>query len=323
MQGKDKPAPDATGPVYVGIDVCKARLDVHIHPLGTRFCVANDAGGWRSLKRRPARYPVERVVMEATSKYHRAAHRSLAAAGLAVAVVNPLRARLYAEAAGQLAKTDAVDAAMLALMACQLAPDASEPPDLVVEELAELVHARRTAIDQRTATGLRQGSSASRTVKAKLAQLIKATQVHIDRLEAAIAKIVANDPVLARRKAVLTSIPGIGPMVAHTLLAAMRELGSLTAKQAAALAGLAPFACDSGPRTGQRHIRSGRPSVRRALFLAALVAARFNPDLKSFHQRLIAEGKAKKVALIAVARKILVTANTLLHENRTWEPRAA
>ena len=317
------PATDAGQPVYVGIDVCKVRLDVHIHPLGTRFAVANDAGGWRSLKRTLAKHSVERVVMEATSKYHRAAHRSLSAAGLMVAVVNPLRARLYAEAAGKLAKTDQIDAAMLALMACQLAPDASDPPDLLIEELAELVHARRTAIDHSTAIRLRQANMASKTLKTELAHMIRLAAAHVKRLETAIAKLVASDPVLARRAAVLTSIPGIGQVVAHTLLGALHELGSLGAKQATALAGLAPFACDSGPHAGQRHIRGGRPNVRRALFLAALVAARHNPSLKPFHQRLIAEGNAKKVALIAVARKLLILANTLLSENRLWEPRNA
>ncbi len=321
------PEPDAGQPVYVGIDVCKERLDVHIHPLGTRFAVTNDAGGWRSLKRTLIRmgatHKVERVVMEATSKYHRAAHRSLSAAGLAVAVVNPLRARLYAQAAGQLAKTDRIDAAMLALMACQLAPDACDPPDLLIEELAELVHARRAAIDNRTAITLRQANMASRTLKTELAHMLRLVAAHIKRIEAAITTLVQGDPALARRAAVLTSIPGIGPVVAHTLIAVISELGGLGAKQAAALAGLAPFASDSGPHTGQRHIRGGRPGVRRALFQAALVAAYHNPSLKPFHQRLIAQGKAKKVALVAVARKLLILANTLLHENRTWQPRNA
>jgi transposase len=216
--------------------------------------------------------------MEATSKYHRAAHRSLAADGLAVAVVNPLRARLYAEAAGQSAKTDQVDAAMLALMACQLAPDAIDPPGIVIEELAELVQARRTAVDGRTASKLRHANCASRIVKSELAHMIWLAEAHIKRLEAAIAKHVQGNPVLARRAQVLASIPGIGPMVTHTLISAMSELGCLKAKQATALAGLAPFARDSGHHAAQRHIRGGRPHVRRALFLAALVAARTTPN---------------------------------------------
>jgi transposase len=147
MQGKVLPELDAADPVYVGIDVCKKRFDVHIHPTNERFAVANDTGGWQRLKRKLAAFTVQRVVMEATSKYHRAAHRRLTASGHAVAIINPLRARLFAEATGQLAKTDGVDAAMLARFAEQLAPATTEPAPHAKKQLRELVHARRTAID--------------------------------------------------------------------------------------------------------------------------------------------------------------------------------
>lgn len=323
MQGKVKPALHAMEAVYVGIDVCKERLDVHIHPADTAFAVANDAGGWRSLKRKLARYTVERVVMEATSKFHRAAHRSLAAAGHAVAIVNPLRARLFAEAIGKLAKTDGVDAKVLALMACQIAPDATAPASQTLEDLAEMAHARHKLVEQRTATMLQHGSTACRAVRAALENVLKALEKVIACLEVRIAKTIQSDPGLARRYAILTSIPAIGPVIASTLIVSMAELGVISDKQITALAGLAPFADDSGPRNGKRHIRGGRPDARQALYQAALVAARYNPPMKQVYLRLIAAGKAKKVALIALARKLLILANTLVQENRTWEPRHA
>ena len=321
MQGKIKPEPNADQPVYVGIDVCKDRLDVHIHPVNERFAVANDAGGWRRLKRRLTAHDVQRVVMEATSKYHRAAHRSLAAAGHAVAVINPLRARLFAEATGQLAKTDGVDAAMLARFGEQLAPCATEPAAESLEELRELVHARAAGVKDQTALRNRLGAALSTVVKAELTQMIQRVAAMNRRIEAAIERLIAADTALARRSELLRSIPGIGPAVANTLIADMSEIGSMTPKQAAALAGLAPYPRESGAKAGQRRIRAGRGIARRALFMAALVAARFNPCLKAFYTRLVEQGKAKKVALIAVARKLIILANTIVSENRHWQPK--
>lgn len=323
MQGKVKPDLHAMEAVYVGIDVCKVRLDVHIHPNGETFAVANDAGGWRSLKRKLARHKVERVVMEATSKFHRAAHRSLAAADYAVAIVNPLRARLFAEAIGTLAKTDAVDAKALALMARQLAPEAAAPASQTLEDMAEMAHARRKLVEQRAATTLQLGSTGCSAVKAALKAVINTLEKSIARLNEQITNTVESDPTLARRYAILTSIPAIGPVTAATLISSMAELGAISDKQIAALAGLAPFADDSGPRNGKRHIRGGRRDARQALYQAALVAARYNPQLKNVYLRLTQAGKAKKLALIAVARKLLILANTLILENRKWEPRMA
>ena len=310
--------PDTMVAVYVGIDVCKERLDIHLHPIGESFSVANDAGGWRRLKSTLSRYRVERVVMEATSKYHRAAHRSLAAAGLAVAVVNPLRARLFAEAIGALAKTDALDARILALMAEQLDPAATPPPREIVEAVQELARARGAAIAERVAIGHRRSTTTQGFLKSELARRTRTLETHVQRIDAELGRLITSDPILARRYIILSSIPGIGPVVATGVIANLDEIGNLTDKQAAALAGLAPFAHDSGPRQGQRRIRGGRASLRSLLYLAALSAARWNPDLKAFHRRLIANGKAKKAALIAVARKLLVLANALVSQNRSW-----
>lgn len=318
MQGKVHV--DAMATVYVGIDVCKARLDIYLHPTGERFAVANDAGGWRLLRRRLGGLAVALAVMEATSKYHRAAHRHLDAVGIPVAVVNPLRARLFAEACGALAKTDAIDARMLALMGAQLGPVATPPPSRAIEALDELVRARSRAVDERVAIANRRDIAVTSFLRAELARRIRALDSHIGRLETEIDRLIAADPVICARHAIIRSIPGIGPVNATALAAGLDELGRLDAKQIAALVGLAPLACDSGPRQGHRRIRGGRAHLRRPLYMAALSAIRFNPDLKRFHQRLRDKGKPAKVAITAVMRKLVVLANSLVAQNRNWTP---
>jgi len=316
MQGKAHV--DAMSAFYVGIDVCKARLDVYLHPTGERIAVANDAGGWRHLRRRLNDLTVELVVMEATSKYHRAIHRQLDGAGIRVAVVNPLRARLFAEACGALAKTDAIDARMLALMGVQLDPAVTPAPSLQAEAIEELVRARSSAVDERVAIANRRDITVSAFLRAELARRIKTLETHIHRLEVEIARLIAADSMMAARYAILRSIPGIGSVSATTLVAGLEELGRLDGRQIAALAGLAPFASDSGPTFGHRRIRAGRAHLRRPLYMAALSAIRSNPDLKRFHQRLTENGKPPKVAITAVMRKLLVLANSLIAQNRKW-----
>jgi transposase len=282
MQGKVHA--DAMAAVYVGIDVGKERLDVYLHPTGNRFSVANDAGGWRRLRRRLTALPVELVVLEATSKYHRAVYRRLDAAGIAVAQVNPLRARLFAEACGKLAKTDAIDARMLALMGAQLELAASPPPPGEIEALQELVRARASAVAERVALANRLETAAHARPRRELAGRLHSLEGHISRLDRLIEEHVAEHPRLAAGFAILRSIPGIGPVTATGLLANLDVLGRADARQIAALAGLAPVACDSGSQQAARHIRGGRPHLRKALYMAALAAARCNPDLKHFHQ---------------------------------------
>jgi transposase len=321
MQGKVHA--EAMAAVYVGIDVSKERLDVYLHPLGERFAVANDAGGWRHLQRRLARAAPVRAVMEATSKYHRAVHRRLHAGAIPVAVVNPLRARLFAEARGQLGKTDSIDARMLALMAEQLAPDPTAPPSQAAEALQELVRARAAAVAEKTAVGQRRDVAATAFLRRELARAIASLKRHIARLEAEIERIIAADPDLVRRQAVLKSIPGIGPVTAATLVADLAELGRCSDKQIAAILGLAPHPRDSGNSQGQRRTGGGRASLRSNLYMAAVAAIRSNPDLKAFHQRLIGNGKPFKVAITAVMRKLIVLANSLIAQNRTWTPTPA
>jgi len=300
MQGKAMPEPNAM-PVYVGVDVCKEWLDVHVHPSGQTLRVSNDRVGLKRLKRMLAPLPVARILMEATGKHHRAAQRSLHAADLAVAVVNPLRARLFAEAAGTIAKTDAIDARLLAVMGAALEPAETAPPPAALEEVCELVNARTAAT-------------------AELRRRCDACQRHIERLDAEIERRILAQPDMARRHAILCSIPGIGPITAAIFLAGLAELGTCSAKQAAMLAGVAPVANDSGDKSGRRAIRGGRMPVRNAAYMAALSASRHNPDLAAFAKRLKNAGKRPKIVIVAVMRKLVVLANTLITQNRLWTP---
>lgn len=319
MQGKVT-TEEAMPPVYAGIDVCKERLDVYLHPLGQAWSVANDAAGRQLLLRRLAKAGVGAAVMEPTSKYHRAAHRHLDGGGIPVALVNPLRSRLFAEATGQLAKTDAIDARMLALMAERLRPDATPPLDGIEEELQELANARSAAIADRVALTNRLETTTLAFLRRELAARLRSMARHVERLEARIATLIASDPPTARRAAILRSIPGVGPANVLAILAQLREIGRVSGKQAAALAGLAPFARDSGPSRNRRAIRGGRAELRRYLYMAAVSASRCHPGLSQFYRHLRASGKPAKLALIAVARKLIVLANTLIAENRPWTP---
>lgn len=319
MQGKELSEQQALEQSSVGIDVCEAWLDVHILPGGVAFRVANTPQGHRQIKRRLKALQVRSVVIEATGKWHRPVHRSLHAGGYAVALVNPLRARLFAEALGVLAKTDCVDARILALFAEHLAPAAKEPAAEELEALQELVQARDSAVAEATALKNQRAAAATAFLRKQLDRRCRRLQADIDALEAEALRRIQADTSLARRYAILLSIPGVGPLIAASLLARMPELGHLAAKEVTLLAGLAPIADDSGNRTGHRHIKGGRPAPRRSLYLAALVASRANPAMKPFYQRLRAAGMDAKPALIAVARKLVILANTLLSQNRPWQ----
>jgi transposase len=317
MQGKVSPERSATQS-YVGIDVCKDRLDVYIHPAGQTLQVANDPGGLKKLKCALAACPGACVVMEATGKFHRAAHRSLHASGFAVAVVNPLRARLFAEALGALAKTDRVDCKMLAIFGESLKPGATPPSSAAIEDLQELVRCRNNAVAARTALGNQLGATSAAAAAQEIKRQIRATETAIENLAAEIELRIKSDPVLARRREVLISIPGVGALTAAALIVELSEIGSLSAKQVAQIVGLAPIACDSGERAGPRHIAGGRAHLRCALYMAAIAAARSNPPLKAFYERLIGKGKKAKVALTAVMRKLVILANALVAQDRLW-----
>jgi len=322
MQGKI-PSVRAETAVYVGIDVCKAWLDVYLHPTGRGLRFSNDKEGLKLLCKELGGAGVGLVAMEATGKLHRLAHRMLSRAGYPVAVVNPLRSRKFAEALGQLAKTDRIDAQLLAIYGACLSPGATPVPAKILAELQELVMARQAAKADETALKNRHAAAESKVLKRLLQRQIEACARAIEGLEAAIKPLLESDPALQRRYGILCSIKGVGPAVAAMLAACLSELGLLSAPKIAALAGVAPFDDDSGDRRGQRRIMGGRAHVRRALYMAALSAARCNPDLKAFYERLRANGKAAKLALTAVMRKLVALANTLIREDRHWTPEHA
>ncbi len=320
MQGKVLPEPNTMTAVYAGVDVCKEWLDADVPARATKLRVSNDRYGQRRLNRELARLGVTQVVMEATGKYHRAAQRSLHAAGLAVSIVDPLRARLFAKACGRLAKTDRIDARLLALMGEALEPTALPPPSEALSELQELVNARTAATAERTALTNRRSAAQTAFLRAELARRLTAVKSHLDRLDAEIEKRIQAEPTFASRYGILTSIPGVGAVTAAVLIANFAELGTCSGKQAAMLAGVAPVACESGERIGNRAIKGGRMSVRNALYMAALSAASHNPNLAAFAKQLRGAGKPAKVVLVAVMRKLVVLANTLINENRLWSP---
>ena len=318
MQGKVMSEHSAPDDVDVGIDVCKEWLDVHILPAETVLRVPNSKKGHKQLMAALRGLKVHVVVIEATGKYHRSVHRFLHDAGLAVAVVNPLRSRLFAEALGVLAKTDKVDARMLACQGRMAGLKATPPLPQALENLREIVRTRDASTAARIALENQLATATLDAVKAQIRLLIKAAVNAAKVYQKLALQAIKADRGLARRLEILISVPGIGALTALGLLANMPELGGLEAKQAGMLAGLAPVACESGQRQGPRHIRGGRHSVRSGVYMAALTAARFNPHLKAFYEHLRAAGKAKKVALTAVMRKLIVLANTLLKEDRLW-----
>ena len=320
MQGKELSEQGPSGEAYIGIDVCKSHLEIHVHPDDVAFRVTNDRCGIGALVRRIAGMRVGLVVVEATGKWHRPAHRRLHAAGYDVAVINPYRSRKLADAMGDLAKTDAIDGRTLALYGEALRPRATPPLPAALEAFRELVLARRADVAEKTALTNRLGTAEHRLVARQLRTRIATLERHIKTLDTAIAGAVKADPAMAGLFRILTSIPGIGPVAATTLIAELNELGTCSRTQIAALLGVAPMNWDSDPLRGHRIIKGGRAPLRAVLYMAAVAAIRTNPDLKAFYQRLRDNGKPSKLALTAVMRKLIVLANTLVKENRTWTP---
>ena len=306
----------ATLPQTIGIDISKATLDCHVHPDGIDLQFANTAKGHKALLAWLGQWQVERIAFEATGVYHKALEQALAA--MPCVKLNPQRVRRFAQAIGALAKTDRIDAALLARMAVTLEPPTRSAPNANQVLLAELINARNGLVRDRTALKNREKNLTASLLKRQCSQRLDQIAHHLKDLDAEIAAIIAADPKLSRRHQILSSIGGLGTVTANQLIASMPELGSLENKQAAALAGLAPVARQSGQWKGKSFIKGGRANVRQALYMPALVAARFNPDLKAKYQQLINAGKPAKIAITAVMRKLVVTANALLKADRMW-----
>ena len=306
----------------IGIDISKDHLDVHRLPGDERRRFDNSKAGHKALIRWIGDTPA-RVVYEPTGYYHRALERALAAAGMPIAKVNPRQARRFAEATGNLAKTDALDAAMLTRMGAVLSLEARPVPSGIINDLRDLRTARNALIKDQVAALTRAKAITLPLLKRQNAARLKQIEAQREAVDAEINALIQGDPDLAQRFAILCSIPGIAEVSAAMLLIEMPELGSLDEKQVAALAGLAPIARQSGNWKGKSFIRGGRQQVRQGLYMPALVAIRFNADLKTKYEQLIKAGKAPKQAITAVMRKLIILANALLKKGRKWQTRVA
>lgn len=305
---------------FVGIDVSKASLDVSVRPDGSFFRLANSAAGITELLFRLRQLAPERIVLEATGGLELDAVAAMLQAGLPVAVVNPRQARDFAKALGYLAKSDKIDARVLAHFAESIRPQVRPLPEPQVQALDALMTRRRQLLGILTMESNRLGSCRDESVRADL-------QAHINWLEERLAisdkelqKCIEESPAWKEKDELLRSIPGIGPVSSRTLLGALPELGTISNKQAAALAGLAPYDDDSGKRRGVRHVRGGRCGVRTVLYMAALTACKYNAGLMRFKARLEQAGKKAKVVLTAVARKLVVLANAVLRTGQPFDP---
>ncbi len=304
----------------IGIDISKSHLDAFRLEDGAAKQFGNTSRGFRALIRWLGKAPVARIVFEPTGPYHRAFEAALSGK-FPLVKVNPLQARRFAEACGEQTKTDAVDARILARMGAALAlePDAPVSPELQV--LKELQVARRAQVTERTRLRNRGHVQIHALVKRQLAKRLALARRQIAELDAEIARLIAEDGAMARAREILCSIPGIGPVAAALILAFLPEIGKLDSKQAASLAGLAPFSRESGQWKGRSFISGGRKPLRDALYMPALVAMRFNPDLKVKYTQLREAGKPAKVAIVALMRKLLLTANALVRADRLWTPK--
>ena len=312
-------ATSSTAPaVTVGIDVSKARLDAHVEPTGAAHSFDNDKCGRRALRNWALKEGAGRAALEPTGRFHRPLHQCLADAGIEVVVVNPRRTRNFARSIGKEAKNDLTDAEVLAVFARLPLGEASEPRAERLQQLADLLAARRNLLESLDA--LRKASREYFEDAANsMHRSIETIGEDIAGLDTRIAARIRSDEDLSRRSEIIRSVPGCGAVTAAVLCAEMPELGAVGHPQAAALAGVAPFDRDSGQSRGTRRIRGGRQHVRNVLYMAALSAVRWNPDLREFYERLCAAGKHFKVAIVAVMRKLVTLLNALLHQNREWQ----
>jgi transposase len=305
-------------PCFIGIDVAKAQLDMALRPAGERWAVSNDASGVATLVDRLQALHPTLIVLEATGGLERAATAALATAGLPVVVINPRQARDFARATGQLAKTDALDARVLAHFADVIRPTPRPLPDAQTQELRALLGRRQPLIGMRTAEQNRLAGTSARLAK-DIAAHMTWLNAGIATLDDDLETLLRASPLWRDNDDLLQRAKGIGPVCARTLLLELPELGTLTRQQIAALVGVAPLNGDSGTMRGRRTIWGGRAHVRTVLYMGTLVATRFNPVIRAFYKRLLAAGKVKKVALTACMHKFLTILNAMLKYRTPWK----
>ncbi len=307
----------------VGVDISKATLDVYLHPQAVARQFPNTPAGITALLAWLAQGGVHRVVFEPTGAYHHHLERQLGTAGVPMVKVNPLQARRFAQAIGQRAKTDAVDAVMLARFGALDALQARPMVSQTLSDMKELLVARRGLVKDRVAAANRNHVHRAPLLKRLANQRLRQVERQIAAIDAALRALCRTDAQLKARLDILVSIPAIGEATALTMIIEMPELGTMDNKCVASLAGLAPIARDSGQHSGKRFIRAGRAHLRQALYMPALVAIRFNADMKNKYHALLAAGKPPKVAITAVMRKLVILANALLRQQRNWTTKTA
>ena len=308
-----------SGPAFVGIDVAKATLDCAVVPTGETWQVPNEDAAFAALIARLRALAPERIVLEATGGFEHGVVAALAAAQLPVVVANPRQVRDFGRSCGQLAKTDRIDAALLALFAARVQPAVRALPSEAAQALDALLTRRRQLLEMLTAERNRLGFARGR-VRRDIDQHIRWLQKRVKEVDRDLEAAVQASPVWRATEDLLRTVPGIGPVVSRTLLGALPELGQLNRKQIAALVGVAPHARDSGTLRGKRMIWGGRAAVRAVLYMGALVAAKFNPVIRGFYQRLRTTGKPAKVALTACMRKLLIILNAMVRTGTPWSP---
>jgi transposase len=316
-QGRDRM--DA---IIVGIDVSKNQLDVHIRGKGESFCVSRDATGLARIIERLRDIGPKAIGLEATGGFESVVCAELTAAGLPAVVVNPAQVRAFAQALGKRAKTDPIDASVIAHFVEATAPEIRPLRDAETRLLGDLIARRRQVVAMIVAERQRE-KLASPRVRKSISRILIALQRELSGLDSDIDGAVKQSPIWLEKESLLASVPGIGTTIARTLLAELPELGALDRRRIAALVGVAPWTRQSGQWRGKSFIGGGRSSVRGALFMGAMVAARHNPILKAFRDKLVAAGKPKLVALIATARKLLVILNAIVRDGRPWRNQIA
>ena len=305
--------------VFVGIDVSKDRLDVHVRPSEQAFVVTRDGKGLHELVERLRGVEPSLIAVEATGGFETVVAAAIAGAQLPLAVVNPAQVRHFAQAVGKRAKTDPIDAAVIARFAEAVKPEPRALPDEAARLLAELVSRRTQIIEMLVAERQREKRASAERVRKSLTRLIRTLEKELPEVDRDIDTMVRGSPVWRAKEDLLVTFPGVAQAITRSVLADLPELGRLTRREIASLVGVAPFTRQSGKWKGKSMIGGGRPAVRSALYMAALSAIRCNPVMREFYQRLLARGKPKMVALIAVARKVLTVLNAMIRDNRPWQ----
>jgi transposase len=306
--------------IFVGIDVSKDRLDVHVRPSGEAFAVARDGKGLVELVGRLTTFAPQLIAIEATGGFETIAAAAIAGAALPLAIINPAQVRHFAQAVGKRAKTDPIDAEVIARFAEAVKPEPRPLPDEQARLLAELVARRRQIIEMIVAERQREKRVENTHVRKGIQRHIRVLEKELPDIDDDIGTLVRSSPAWREKEDLLVTFPGVSNKLARTFLAEVPELGRLNRREIASLAGLAPFTRQSGRWKGKSMIGGGRAPLRAALYMAALSASRCNPVLKLFYQRLLSAGKPKMVALIAVARKTLTILNAMLRERKQWQP---